>query len=143
MQECSFAPKITRKVPESSKFINQDALEARDAIDVDAVFQYHWNKMFNYEVDCKQEECKKFVQICVDEIGIRSDKKDAFDEQQYTLKLANLKDFEKPKKTEVYGIVCEMTGKGTKRTMKHKDYEVVKDKKKPIHERLNVKKSDV
>lgn len=92
---CTFAPKITAKVPDSSKLIRtQDALEARDAIDVDAVFNYHWNKMFNHDAACKVEDCQKFVKICVDEIG-RKDKKE-FDEGAYKLKMAGLKDLKKP-----------------------------------------------
>ena len=113
-----------------------------DSKDVNIVFKYHWNKMFFNEMDCPPEMCKKFVTICVEELGTRSGAK-TLDDHEYNLKFAKLKAGDKLKKAMIYGMVCELTGKGIKRAAKVKDYEPELSKKKPIHDRLYIKKSDV
>ena len=78
MKECSFVPKIMKRMPQTTKNKPQIMISKVDPQLVESVFDHNWTKYFRQEKHCKPGECRWFIKMCIDEV-----KAGAWDEESY------------------------------------------------------------
>lgn len=67
------------------------------------VFKRNWVRIFRCSSDIHPDFCKSFVKLCVDEIAPHR-----WSEQVYEAEVVTYVDDVRPKKTQVYAILCTM-----------------------------------